>query len=107
MTEEKVESDSSICVQARDSHPDLLSTENANLKKKIFLQMIFKKYLTQYSIITSLVEPWRIYKVSVDYRPLISYLIYVGIVPSPITIIAGPFMSMDWAPEMIGTGLTV
>lgn len=41
--------------------PHLPNIENANLKKT-FLQMIIKNYLTHYFIISSLVEPWRIFK---------------------------------------------
>ena len=51
--------------------PYLPNIENANLKK-IFLQMIFKKYLTQYFIISSLVETWRISK------SLCSHIIYIS-----------------------------
>ena len=42
-------------------HSHLPNIENANLNK-IFLQMIFKNSLTHYFIISSLVEPWRIFK---------------------------------------------
>lgn len=45
------------------------NSENANLNK-IFLQMIFKKYLTQDFIISSLVETWK----SLNYCVLTSYI---------------------------------